>query len=29
MYGTVGTFYNILEWISDEEAELLQGGSSM
>ncbi len=29
MYGTVGNFYNILEWISDEEAERLQRENGM
>lgn len=29
MYGSIGTFYNILEWISDEEAELLQRENGM
>jgi hypothetical protein len=24
MIGTVGHYYNILEWVSDEEAERLQ-----
>ena len=29
MVGTVGTFYNIFEWVSDEEAERLQREEGM
>jgi hypothetical protein len=29
MVGTVGDFYNVFEWVSDEEAERLQREEGM